>query len=546
MKPIFLFTLLIAFTAPAISEVQPEVDCDFDLLNAHIGEGPLGMRLITSVPEDSLHACDFYAMGWNNFLYLAATDESTGAPRMISYAPWYFLEPDADGNVTPFPGGKAELVADEIGKFMGQAGDGWDLHTKANQPVVYDVRMNEVMYDYIVENQAYDTDVLATNTGYQSGGEIVASDAGNLKLSFPPNEPFFPPGNPVPVDHEEGSIEYKSAWVNFGSSDACPSSELYCEGEFGLVGMHIAQKTPKHGEWIWWSFEFIGNSPDCKPTMEVDDDLKVFGTSFPISSRDDWLFFDKTEWSKFQPDSDSCATPTSDEPFQDSSIKLADICSGTSKAPTEKRLCNQNPMIDFQGDTSNDENYAPVNVCRTDSLPNAAAIREAGLCLASGTQGLQSAQVSCLNDDVTSGARAVNTAVSQVWRENYMQIGSNWTLPAVSVEAPYNRGNVIIADDEKKGFINLANTTLETWMQKGAHSPYCKSTSTTSADGDCTTTHEPATWQQTDCLVCHKALFKADPVNAPGQLPELPREGRVDFSHLLERLVHAESVSCAN
>ncbi len=52
-------------------------------------------------------------------------------------------------------------------------------------------------------------------------------------------------------------------------------------GRFGLVGMHIVQKTQTHGEWIWASFEHVANDPDCYP----GGDLATIAAQSPIGTR---------------------------------------------------------------------------------------------------------------------------------------------------------------------------------------------------------------------------------------------------------------------
>ena len=45
---------------------------------------------------------------------------------------------------------------------------------------------------------------------------------------------------------------------------------MHCEvdsgnNSWGLLGLHLVQKTQNHGEFIWASFEHVANSPDCNP-----------------------------------------------------------------------------------------------------------------------------------------------------------------------------------------------------------------------------------------------------------------------------------------
>ncbi len=554
-----LFTASL-MTTTALYAAEDARQCDFSTVQASLGDAKIGSQIITSAPDNGTTTCDFYAMGWNNFLYLAATDTETKSPRMLTYAPWYYFNLDYNnGKISDFPASKAELDPQEIGKFMGQAGDAWHLKTTDNLPVVYDVRMNKVMYDSIAAQEAYKPEVMALNTGTSTnpvtdGSTCSDSDScpGNLKLAFPPSDlPSSVPSILATQKATEGAIEYKSAWVDFGTAKSCPSDELFCEGQFGLVGFHMVQKTIEHGEWIWWSFEYVGNAPDCTPSVTVGDNQASYASLNPISSRDDWIFFDKSKWQTDQANNvkaDSCATPTPTQAFfGDDSPTITAVCSGSKTAPANRALCNQNPMKDLLISTSVDSNYMPVNVCRTDSLPAPADIQKDGLCAATGTQTLQNAQMSCLNQSVASGDLSVDSGIAPLWMKNYIQIGSIWTLAGVSATPAYERGNVQLSQQGqpissvggkvymRKGFPHLANTTLETWMQKGAHTPYCDAANNNAAN----------TWEETDCLTCHKPTYAKPDANST-LVPELPKDGRVDTTHLLERVLEANEAYQAN
>ena len=161
----------------------------------------------------------------------------------------------------------------------------------------------------------------------------------------------------------------------------------------------------------------------------------------------------------------------------------------------------------------------------------------------SGTQTLQVAQLSCLNEDIA--ANDVQSFVhdlgpDSILRSRYMQVGGLWTLPGKKLGPIGSLGSPgkSIASADRKGIINLANTTMDTWMQKKTQILYC--------ENNCDGTHTANSWTQTDCFGCHKTDYET---SASVPTAELPKEGHVDFSHLLERIVDSSggvSDSCAS
>jgi hypothetical protein len=126
------------------------------------------------------------------------------------------------------------------------------LNDQIGRHVYYEVRLNEVEYNYIVAHQLY-----------------------NSKKQIPPI--VFPPGNPV--TREVGSVHVKAAWkiLNLdgpGQRDDksrfyTAEALIYTPGKpsaflatVGLVGLHIAHKTVGRPEWIWSTFEQVDNAPD--------------------------------------------------------------------------------------------------------------------------------------------------------------------------------------------------------------------------------------------------------------------------------------------
>lgn len=120
--------------------------------------------------------------------------------------------------------------------------------------VVYEVLMNEVEFDYVVENNLYNKN---GQMAYSSTGAIANFPAGDYDLNY------------------LGAVEIKFAWKILEDTDF---KERYYRDEgyievikdgkttlsknpvhLGLIGMHISQKTPTGKQWVWSTFEHIDN-----------------------------------------------------------------------------------------------------------------------------------------------------------------------------------------------------------------------------------------------------------------------------------------------
>lgn len=385
---------------------------------------PLG-----DVPGDQSF-CDFHTFAWNQYLYLTqmvndSNDPSfPSKPRFLSYAPWYnLLKVNGSPQPKAFPGGTTTLQVARLDNK--QAGGGQDeLIDVAGQTVLYDIRFNQTFYDFI-----------ATSTGkyYTQEGYYSYCDPLN------PSEPFTDCKNTTPLwlpwtdsATNMGSIEVKSSWRQFPGND-CPATQMYCAGKnLGLVGLHIAQKTPTHGEWIWASFEHVANVPDC-----------AAGSSTPIAPQSPL----GTAWSFFDP---------SKAP---ASVMETKTCGVTSANPQ----CNTDPHVPPGSESSV---FQQVNVCRTDALP-AGGANTANCALSTDAPLANSAgNAACLN-------ATLQPQLSGVWK-NYQLIGTLWTQ---HTQAPNENFCIDVFQDCSSsglpvktavGFPNLANTTLETYLQTGS------------------------------------------------------------------------------
>ncbi|MEI9993789.1 MAG: hypothetical protein WDM91_04280 [Rhizomicrobium sp.] len=423
---------------------------------------------LQDVPGDQLF-CDFHTFAWNQFIYLVqpTPDPQTpgqSAPRFLQMAPWYnLLKPNNPKNPpSAYPGGSTALEGAHLDQ--GQAGDDDHLLDVKGALVQYDIRFNAQMYNAILQANTY------TQAGYNA-----ACKPGPQPNQTCANPIWLPPtaANPGGQPPAPGAMEIKTAWRDFGSPANCPAAQFYCDGRFGLVGMHIVQKTQTHGEWIWASFEHVANDPDCLPQGDT-----------PIAAQSPL----GTSWSFFNPATAGQGVMTSQ------------ICEVSGTSPQ----CNANPKYYL---TQKLFIYKPVNICRTDYLPpggastvNCTTIPDGPPESASNSGG----NVACLN-------ATFMPQMTGVW-QNYKMIGSLWVRGTL---APTQDFRVQIFQTQQPGlpygepvgFPHLANTMMETWMQSGStgYDPF----------GDNAT--------QAGCFNCHNlpsSSFGADLSHFPDKLPQ--------------------------
>ncbi len=412
----------------------------------------------TGVPAISGAAqtvCDLHTFAWNQFLYYTQTASNQTTPRFMQLAPWYNVL-TTGAKPGAYPGGSTALQTAYLD--LNQAGDGDELLDVSGNAVRYDIRFDVNMYNSIVFQNLY------SKAGYYS---VCKPNPKNNNLCANNNIWMTPAGaNESP---EPGSIEIKTAWRDFLDPSKCPSSQYFCQGRFGLVGFHYVNKTFSHGEWIWASFEHISNAPDCAP-----------GGSSPIGTASP----NGQAWGLFNPNT----VPPG--------VISSKTCSVVSPSPQ----CNTNPNPSGDGKT-----WVKVNVCRTDMI--AAGGASQANCATPGAN--NPGNVACLN-------ATIMPKLTGVWK-NYELIGTLWTKPT---QGPNNDFRIQVFQSNTNpplppnqypapvGFVHLANTAIETWLQMGAtgYDP----------DGDNAT--------QAGCFACHHEPSSATQVDLshfPGKLPTL-------------------------
>jgi cytochrome c len=162
--------------------------------------------------------------GWNTWPTLPQTCASSGAQKLLVRDEKIDDVLDATVQAAAATGALPATLTDQRGKL-----------------VRYEIRMNQVAFDYVV------------NAGFYNG----TIQARATEVSFPP-----------------GSILVKASWRPvspaekdaFHSIQACVCDQgaggapTNCRPEqMGLVGLHITQKTPAAPQWIWSTFEQENN-----------------------------------------------------------------------------------------------------------------------------------------------------------------------------------------------------------------------------------------------------------------------------------------------
>jgi len=478
----------------ALAPSSALADCNVNAPNNNTVDGSSMWSEIQAANSHGNTPCEIAQFSWNNFLYLAQSD-GNGHPRFMSLAPWYKVfpatgKPSWSGSYQPLNGTRLNRTNNQ-----GQAGDGFHLIDVAGKATAYDMRVNKPYLDYVNSSGVYTTAAL------NAAAAAFNKDQAKGGVWLPPNG-----------TNTDSSLEIKTAWRDFGNTGQCPENIMHCEtgsggNEWGLVGFHLVQKTKVHGEFIWATFEHVANSPDCsagggnpikqnavnqrRNLAPVNANLKISS----LSNKTGWNYFNYADYKAAGGDGKKCVYPTTGSP--------------------EGSLCIVDPNP--SGDKTK---WKQVNICRTNALP----IPTSEACANSADMGSQAA---CLNQNVIS---SFPEGLDDKWMY-YQFIGAQYTFwGAVGPGAPtvgcweFGDSEKIscpqsVSDENKlsqQGSLNLANTTMETWMQKGIKLKYGNN----------------QTVQQTDCFSCHQPLTTT--------------WGEGDMSHMFGRIVQSGSTKSAD
>lgn len=141
------------------------------------------------------------------------------------------------------PGGlHAPLLDESLQAFTGPMID------QEGKWVRYQVALNNVEFDYLVQNKLYNLEGQAAFTAKN-------------KIEFPSNQGTT----------KRGATEIKMAWKQMSDKDdrsrffirharVIPLSGKPFEADFGLVGMHISVRTESSPTWTWATFEQVDNT----------------------------------------------------------------------------------------------------------------------------------------------------------------------------------------------------------------------------------------------------------------------------------------------
>jgi len=129
-----------------------------------------------------------------------------------------------------------------------------ELNDQKGKNVWYEVRINQREFDFIVQNQYYDS---------RKQPPVITFPVGSNQTA------------------EVGPVHVKAAWKELTPAEAA-SGRFYVNSallvdpklnppcrfvqSMGLVGLHIVHKTASRPEWVWSTFEQIDNAPDVGAT----------------------------------------------------------------------------------------------------------------------------------------------------------------------------------------------------------------------------------------------------------------------------------------
>lgn len=494
--------------------VGPEVEaaptgCTVDFTSQTVD----GSTLWTDIPDATdPKNCNFHRLALNNFLYYAGGDTPRFLSELVSTATlnqngaWPTGDAAA-GAAAAVPLRKVTKVAldDDAEMTPAQAGDAFELVDVNDQTVLYDIRINETLWD---SAKPYNTSAALCEQKYaydqnpSTGGIWVA---------------------PTKDTDTTTSVEIKTSWRNFSAAGlTCPSDIMFCTeidgATWGLLGMHYVQKTPTRGEWIWGSFEHVGNSPDCasgnsNPIQQFPRDPTNPSATINVNgdgATSGWSLFDYTAYTAGGGDGSTCTYPQ-----------------GTLNQDTQK--CeNATHQDDAQcnGDPIDGEGWKHVDICRADPVPDHTSTDT--VCADTSDNGNN---VACLSQSILDNWPS---DLDPRWKY-YMPIGTEWLnatkVPVVGCFDMVNTENSQLNFSCKQpadgtaatyesfpttGTTALANTTMETWMQ----------------DQMCAEYSDDSVWGEQDCFSCHSP--KATKPTTTGS----ETTADADLSHMFGKLVN--------
>lgn len=473
---VITLTLNVMFFSAPLSAATPVTECKYNTFGRTVD----GSNFWNTVGQNASSVqiaeinCEIDQFSLNNFLYLVG-DDGSGHPRFMSYTPWYNLFPKKGAPVVSTSYNALQSTYLNKSANQEQAGDAFHLLDVNNNTTSYDLRVNQTFFDYVSSNKIY------TKTAMKA--QKAAFNKNSAK-----NGIWLPPTN---TDASKpGAVEIKTSWRDFGdaSKNLCPSDIMHCETDakgnaWGLVGMHLAQKTIDHGELIWATFEHVANSPDCESgssnpigknpvdPMKPGQTINANKNIPELSDVTGWSYFNYGSYTTTGGKGNSCPYP--------------------GQKNGEQELCLKSPG-------SAKTSWNQVNVCRTQALPVVTDSNK--VCEQSMSDSTNLTTVACLNNSLS---KSFPSSLATKW-QYYQLVGMEWLFNGLTSAGAVTTGCFTYDENNGKnacpkykpgsapnygrsGSTKLANTTMETWMQANVY--LNKDTSAT----DCLACHQPQT-----------------------------------------------------
>ena len=234
----------VAVTVLALTGQAQAADnnCDLSGLGASEWLHPDPTTLAEVRNGSSANNCDFHVFSWQWFTYLM--NPFDGDTRNFeNRAVHPVVDLDTCASVTG--GNSLALAHNGVVSSMAKMIDMPDVPDQASGNALFDKNGNLVFYN---------RNFTVNECGIYASGMFPDPGADN---------PGFPTG-------KDQVVELKTAWQILNPS--IDHSNYYTqvvalegEGELllGLVGMHIVVNTALHPEFVWATFEHVGNSPNC-------------------------------------------------------------------------------------------------------------------------------------------------------------------------------------------------------------------------------------------------------------------------------------------
>lgn len=124
------------------------------------------------------------------------------------------------------------------------------LKDQHGEQVYFEIRLNRVFFDYLVENKLYDAAIQEKLTSLQApAGSIIVKAA--WRVLGPDENDFYSTDAMVPDRRASGASSLRRVKV-------------------GLVGFHLMHKTPSAPQWIWSTFEHVRNVQGTNASFHSD------------------------------------------------------------------------------------------------------------------------------------------------------------------------------------------------------------------------------------------------------------------------------------